>query len=113
MAQGAKEQPHTKSKKHPSYARSALGQSVRLIHQVCCLAGSPSLIDDIRSEGEPETLGQSIEALDTPALFNWLMVILSYQGISDQAASAFIEQHGSMTWAEIEHRLSSPLGPYQ
>lgn len=105
-----------RQQKHPHQGRKTTGSEkpgpknfknvVRLIRGVCCIAGSPSLIADIRSEGEPDTLGESIESLDTPALFDWLIVILSYQGISDQAASAYIEQHGSISWAEIEYRLS-------
>lgn len=78
---------------------------VRLIRGVCRLAGSPSLIDEIRSDGEP-TLGAITEAQDTTALFDWLIVVLSYQGISDRVASAYIEQHGSVTWTEIEKALA-------
>jgi len=33
-------------------------------------------------------------------------VVLSYQGISDRVVSAYIEQHGSVTWNEIEKALS-------
>jgi hypothetical protein len=47
-----------------------------------------------------------IEGLDTPGLFNWLIDSLSYQGISDRVATAYIDEHGSITWAEIEYRLS-------
>jgi hypothetical protein len=84
---------------------------VLLVRGVCRLAGSPSLIEQIRSDGEP-TLGAIVEAQDTAALFDWLIVVLSYQGISDRVASAYIEQHGSVTWDEIEKALSqSPSCP--
>lgn len=78
---------------------------VRLVRGVCRLAGSPSLIDEIRSDGEP-ALGAAIEVQNTRALFDWLIVVLSYQGISDRVASAYIEQHGSVTWIEIADTLS-------
>ena len=106
MAQGPNKPPRTKPKKHPSPSRSALKHSVKLVHQVCCLAGAHTLIEEIRSTGAPNTLGLSIERLDTPALFNWLIDTLSYQGISDRVATAYIDEHGSITWAEIEYRLS-------
>ena len=106
MAQGPNKLPRAKPKKHPSSSRSALRHSVKLVHQVCCLAGAHSLIDDIRQTGAPDTLGSSIERLDTPALFNWLIDTLSYQGISDRVATAYIDEHGSISWAEIEYRLS-------
>src|SRR5665213_2401206 len=51
-------------------------------------------------EGAPKTLGSAIEQLDTPALFDWLITALSYQGISNGAASAYLEKHGSVSWAE-------------
>jgi len=98
--------PQTKTKTPPSSSRSALKQSVRIVHHVCCVAGAHSLIDDTRSAGAPHTLGSAIERLDTPALFDWLVDALSYQGISDRAASAYIQKHGSVTWLEIEYRLS-------
>jgi len=47
-----------------------------------------------------------IDARNNAALFDWLIVILSYQGISDRVASAYIEQHGSVTWNEIANGLS-------
>lgn len=106
MAQGLNTPPRAKPKKHPSSSRSALRHATRLVHQVCCLAGSHTLIDDIRRTGAPDTLGSLIEKLDTPALFNWLIDTLSYQGISDRVATAYIYEHGSITWAEIEYRLS-------
>lgn len=46
-----------------------------------------------------------IDARDTAALLDWLIVVLSYQGISDRVASAYIEQHGSVTWNEIANAL--------
>ena len=106
MARRQNKLPRAKTKKHPTSSRSALNQSVRLVHHVCCLAGAHSLIENIRSEGAPNTLGSSIERRDTPALFDWLITVLSYQGISDRVASDYIEKHGSVTWLEIEYRLS-------
>jgi hypothetical protein len=69
-------------------------------------AGSPSFIQDIRKQDEPGSLGAAIENLDTPALYGHLIRAISFQGISDRAASAYIEQHGSATWIEIAYRLS-------
>jgi len=105
MARRQNKLPRARTKNLPS-SRSALNHSVQLVHQVCCIAGAHSLIDDIRSAGAPNTLGSSIERLDTPALFDWLIDALSYQGISDRVASDYIEKHGSITWLEIEYRLS-------
>lgn len=90
---------------HKRSGPESFADVVLLVRGVCRLAGLPSLIDEIRSDGEP-TLGTIIDAQDTAALFDWLIVILSYQGISDRVASAYIERHGSVTWTEIERVLS-------
>ena len=44
---------------------------------------------------------------DTPIIFDWLMGILSYQGISDAVAYGFMARHGNITWAQIEGALSA------
>lgn len=93
-------------KSDPKDGPKTFRQVVKLIHQICCLAGSPTLIDDIRSDGSPTPLGRMIEVQDTAALFDWLIVTLSFQGISDSVASGYIERNGSIAWAEIELRLS-------
>jgi hypothetical protein len=42
---------------------------------------------------------------DTPALFDWLIEVANYQGISDTIAWSYLEQHGRVRWAEIEAAL--------
>jgi hypothetical protein len=80
---------------------------VQIVHHVCCLAGAHNLIVDTRAEGAaPKTLGLAIAERDTPALFDWLTVAFSYQGISNAAASRYLEKHGSVTWKQITHGLS-------
>jgi hypothetical protein len=50
----------------------------------------------------------AIKDHDTPALFGWLVEMLSYQGISDSVAAGYIEQHGNVRWADIAEELSRP-----
>jgi hypothetical protein len=83
-----------------------LDAAARLVHQICCVAGSATLIEDARKAGGEQPLGRSIERLDTPALFDWLVKIISFQGISDHAASEYLRKHGSVTWLDISYRLS-------
>jgi hypothetical protein len=80
---------------------SALAHATRLIHRVCCLAGSVDLVDEIRTDNG--TIRSAINQHDTAALFEWLMTMLSYQGISDRVAQDYMEQHGHVTWREVEH----------
>jgi hypothetical protein len=84
--------------------QSALDHATRLIHRVCCLAGEPDLIDEIRTDNG--AIRSAIKQHDTAALFDWLMVMLSYQGVSDRVAYDYMEQHGRVTWHEIEPALA-------
>jgi hypothetical protein len=83
----------------------AIDHAVRLIGRVCCLAGSADLIDNIRNEDGGLCVTASIRNGDTPALFDHLVSALSYQGISDQVAEAYMERYGSATWADIRAKL--------
>ena len=87
--------------------RSALDHATRLIHRVCCLAGSGDFITELRADNE--ALRSAIERHDTAALFDWLMAMLSYQGISDQVAHDYITHHGNVSWHEIERALAADV----
>jgi hypothetical protein len=84
---------------------SAIDHAVRLIHHVCCLAGSATLIGEDRSENEGRRLRSAINRRDTPALYDWLIAALSYQGISDRVAYEYMERHGYVTWSDIKRNL--------
>ncbi len=76
----------------------------RLIQAVCDLAGDRGLLAD---HAQTRHLKRAIASNDTPALYDWLVVILSYQGISDRAAEAYMERHGTATWATVEQSLTA------
>jgi hypothetical protein len=84
---------------------SAINHAVRLIHAVCGLAGSPSLLDEIRAELRAEKVRAAIRHHNTAAVFDWLMAGLSYQGISNQVAYDYMERHGRATWRDIDQKL--------
>jgi hypothetical protein len=85
----------------------AIDQALRVIYRVCCLAGSASLIDEIRAELRTEGVRAGVRLRQTEALFDWLIDALSYQGISDQVAYHYMERHGRVTWREIQENVSS------
>lgn len=76
--------------------------AVRLVDRVCCLAGSASLIDEVRDD----ELCAAIDRHDTAAMFDWLVSGLSYQGISDQIAYDYMQRHGRATWQDLSAKLS-------
>jgi hypothetical protein len=83
-----------------------LAYAVSLVHATCCLAGSPSYLDDIRYDLRLRGIPRAVKDHDTPALFDWLMELLSFQGISDSVAAGYIAQHGTVRWADIAAAVS-------
>ena len=73
---------------------AAIEHAVRIIHAVCGLAGSATLIDDIRADLRADKVQAAIRHRDTAVVFDWLMAALSYQGIADAVA---LRLHGA-TW---------------
>jgi hypothetical protein len=76
---------------------AALGHASRFISQVCELAGSPIFIDEVRWNLEAAGVVAAVRGRDTPVLYDWLLTELSHQGISDQVAAGYIDQHGQAT----------------
>jgi hypothetical protein len=80
----------------------AFDYAVRLIHQVCCLAGSFDLLQDFRDHA----LCTAVERHDTAALFDRLIYQFSFQGISDQIAINYMARHGQATWRSVRKNLA-------
>jgi hypothetical protein len=83
-----------------------LAYAIKIVHATCCLAGSKSYLDDIRADLGQCGVIRAARDHDTAAIFDWLIEIMSFQGISDAVASGYIAQHGSVRWAEIAEALS-------
>jgi hypothetical protein len=64
------------------------------------------LIDDIRAEFKADKVRAAIRRHETGPVFNWLTTALSYQGIADQVAFDYMQEHGRVTWADIEAKLA-------
>jgi hypothetical protein len=98
----------TNRQKHPENHNrtAAIDHAVRVIYRVCCLAGSASLIDNIRADLDADDVRAAMRKRDTAAVFDWLIAALSYQGISDQIAYDYMEQHGYVRWDDINQKLA-------
>ena len=94
------------------HANADLHYAVQLVHATCCLAGSATYLDDLRADLRDCGIMGAIKTHDTPALFDWLVGMLSYQGISDPVAAGYIAQHGNARWANVADGLArSPSCP--
>jgi len=81
-------------------------ESVRaIILSICEIAGSRSLIDDARVELASAGVIEAVKRRHNGTIFEWLMNAVSYQGVSDAAASGFIENHERVTSSSIDRQL--------
>jgi len=89
-----------------AYANANLTYAIDVVYAICCLAGSASYLDDIRADLRDRGVVRAVRDHNTPALFDWLIEVLSFQGISDSVASGYIARHGSVRCADISEALS-------
>jgi len=93
----------------PAFRAKQLAYAVRLIRKVGARAGSAHLLDEIRLD-DAGGVHAAVQRRDTPALFDWLASAFSYQGISNQVAYEYMEQHGYVAWRDVEARLGRQPG---
>src|SRR4051794_30628953 len=86
----------------PSSSRRA----IRLVRRICQVAGAHSLIDDSRVGLARHGVVAAVRCHDTPAIFDWLLDAVSYQGVSDSIAYRYMEQHGRVGWHHIADVLA-------
>jgi hypothetical protein len=84
------------------YDSPSLDYAVRLIHQVCCFAGSFDLVEDFHDQD----LCAEVDRRDSAALFDRLMFDFSFQGISDEIAANYMHKHGRATWRSVRKHLA-------
>jgi hypothetical protein len=84
----------------------ALDHAVILIETVCVLAGSEKLIG--ATDDERARLQRAIAHHDTAGLYEYLMEAFSLQGVSDAAAYTYMDQHGRVTWNDLERATTHP-----
>src|SRR4051812_43704495 len=108
VATTAIQRRQAKHQNHPKIRdrTAAIDHAVRVIYRVCCLAGSAGLIDNIRADLDAEGVRTAMRKRYTAAVFDWLIAALSYQGISNQIADDYMEQHGYVSWKDIDQKLA-------
>src|ERR1043166_7273010 len=89
-------------------AAGALAGAIQLVNVICERAGARNLIDDSRIALARHGVIAAVQRHNTPAIFDWLVDALSYQGVSDSIAYSYMEQHGRVRWVDIADGLSTP-----
>src|SRR4051812_35957959 len=76
-----------------------------LLRSVCHLAADPGYFSGLHQRLADRGIVAAVRSHDTPTLFAWLVEVLSFQGISDAAALAFMDQHGRASWEDVARGL--------
>lgn len=78
-----------------------------LINTVCDVANPTAEFKNATLSFKRNGLASAVLRHDTEALFDWLMNVLSFQGIADRAARTIIERDGNATWRSIKRSLKN------
>ena len=78
--------------------------AINLVQRVCSIAGDLEFLDRRRARSK-NSVGAAVERHDSARLFDWLVDALSYQGIADRIAFAYMQHHGRARWVTISASL--------
>lgn len=93
----------------PASARNkSFERASELLTAVCQLAGSISFLAEIDDEFRAAGLDEAIAKHSTAPIFDWLINVLSFQGISDRVARDYAAKHGRATWAQLDQSFKDP-----
>lgn len=75
--------------------RTTIGTStLTLVETLCELAGPQNMLDDVRLGMSESGIARAVDGHDTDSIYDWLMEMVSYQGVSDAVATGYMQQHG-------------------
>jgi hypothetical protein len=72
---------------------------------VCRVAAASGFFGNFRDSLAAQSLSAAVRSHNTPALFDWLIEVLSYQGVSDAIAWTYMEQHGRVCFSDLDQAL--------
>lgn len=68
---------------------------------------SPAFIEEIAARLREAGIQDAVARRDSAPIYDWMVSLLTLQGISDQAAFSFDAEHGGITFADIAGGLAS------
>lgn len=70
-------------------------------------AAPATYLIDIRTSLAADGILSAVARRDTPTIFEWLVGIIQFQGISDRNAAAFTAKHGMVGWDDVAAALGA------
>lgn len=99
------------SRSRPVLATASAGppldHATQLIRRICDIAVSRNYCAETARDFNRRGLRQAVRRHGTAALFDWIMEMISFHGISDGVAAGYLRQHGSINWADVERDVSN------
>ena len=87
---------------------AAMRRAISLIQRVCDMTAPRNYLADTREYLVHAGIVTAVANHDTPALYRWLVEIISYQGIADRIARDYLDRHGRVQWADVANGLRRP-----
>ena len=87
-----------------------LDYATDLIGAICVIAGAAGYLDGLAARFRPWRLRALQVQKASAVIYDWLARSMSYQGISDEVARNYMDDHGAPTWADIEASLDGQGG---
>jgi len=81
--------------------RSSQKHAIRILHAIYQLARSDKLLEARAVDPTRAMLRDALRGRDTGLIFDWLVLTLSLQGVSDRVAIEYAERNGSATWKAL------------
>ena len=81
--------------------------AIDLTLALCVEAGSYDLIEDARRSMAAQGVLDAVRDHDDTVVLDWLLEAVSYQGIGDAVAQAYLERHGSARAEDLERALAA------
>jgi len=72
------------------------------------IADATTFVTDAKTALVNEGVRHAVRCHDDAALFDWLIDVLSYQGVADAIAAAYMDENGRISWRDVAQGLARP-----
>jgi len=82
-------------------------EHLRRVAYPALVSGPVDFLDEMAARLAAGGVQRAIARRDSAPIYDWLMTLVSLQGISDAVALGWDAQHGGITWAEVTSAFAS------
>ena len=82
-------------------------EHLRTAARPALILAPPTYLDRIRANLAADGIPHAVARRDTPWIFDWLIGVSQFQGMSDANAAAYTAKHGIVGWDDIRSALDA------